>query len=80
MTDTQKKVIAIVAQQMGLSADEVTRESTVESLCIDSLDAMEIVMELEEEFEISIPDEDAQKWANVGDMIDYVEKLLPMRA
>lgn len=65
----------IIVEQLGVNADQVTREAKmIEDLGADSLDAVELVMAIEEEFEIEVPDEDAEKLVSVGDIIDHVEK------
>ena len=71
----QDKVIEIVCDQLGVSKDKVTPETSfVNDLGADSLDTVELVMEFEEEFDIDIPDEDAEKIRTVGEAIAYVEK------
>ena len=71
------RVVRIVCDQMGASADKVTPESSfINDLGADSLDTVELVMELEDEFEISIPDEDAEKIQTVGAAIGYIESKL----
>jgi acyl carrier protein len=68
------KVIDIVCDQLGVSRDKVTPETSfVNDLGADSLDQVELVMELEEEFDLSIPDEDAEKIQTVGEAIKYIE-------
>lgn len=68
-----ERVIKIVCDQMGTTPDKVTRETSfINDLGADSLDTVELVMEFEDEFEISIPDEDAEKIQNVGNAIDYI--------
>jgi acyl carrier protein len=75
MSEIEAKVKEIIVEQLGVNADQVTREAKmIEDLGADSLDAVELVMAIEEEFEIEVPDEDAEKLANVGDIIDHVEK------
>ncbi len=69
----EERVIRIVCNQMGTTQDKVTRATSfVNDLGADSLDTVELVMELEDEFEISIPDEDAEKIQTVGNAIDYI--------
>ncbi|MDP6546776.1 MAG: acyl carrier protein [Phycisphaerae bacterium] len=71
--DTEAKVIEIVSEQMGKDASEITRETSfVNDLNADSLDTVELVMEFEDQFELSIPDEDAEKIQTVGQAIDYI--------
>ena len=68
------RVRAIIAEQLGVKLEEVTDSASfIEDLGADSLDTVELVMALEEEFGIEIPDEDAEKMANVGDAIKYIE-------
>lgn len=69
------KVRQIVADQLGVDVDEVTPEASfVDDLGADSLDTVELVMALEEEFGLEIPDEDAEKISTVGDAIKYIEE------
>ena len=71
----EDKVIEIVAEQMGVDKSEVTRETSfVNDLNADSLDTVELVMEFEDEFEMSIPDEEAEKIQTVGQAIDYINE------
>jgi acyl carrier protein len=73
----EAKVKKIVAEQMGVSEDEITRETSfVNDLNADSLDTVELVMEFEDEFEMSIPDEEAEKIQTVGMAIDYIKAHL----
>ncbi len=74
MSEIANKVIAIVVDKLGVEASQVTPEANFTSdLGADSLDTVELIMELEKEFNISIPDDDAQKIATVGDAITYIE-------
>lgn len=74
MSSIAERVKNIVCEQMGASADKVTEETHfVNDLGADSLDTVELVMEFEDEFDISIPDEDAEKIQTVGDAIKYIE-------
>ncbi|MFT7668341.1 MAG: acyl carrier protein [Planctomycetota bacterium] len=71
------RVIRIVCDQMGAQADKITPETSfINDLGADSLDTVELVMELEDEFEVSIPDEDAEKIQTVGNAIDYITSKL----
>jgi acyl carrier protein len=73
--EIQDKVIEIVAEQMGVDKSEITRETSfVNDLNADSLDTVELVMEFEDEFELSIPDEEAEKIQTVGQAIDYIKE------
>ncbi|MEO2083297.1 MAG: acyl carrier protein [Desulfurobacteriaceae bacterium] len=77
MENIEQKVKEIVADRLGVDPDEVTPEASfVEDLGADSLDTVELVMALEEEFGIEIPDEDAEKIQTVGDAIEYIQKHL----
>jgi acyl carrier protein len=69
------RVIEIVADQLGVEKEKITRETSfVNDLGADSLDTVELVMELEEEFDINIPDDAAEKIQTVGQAIDFIEK------
>ena len=73
--ETEEKVIEIVAEQMGVDKSEITRETSfVNDLNADSLDTVELVMEFEDQFELSIPDEEAEKIQTVGQAIDYIRE------
>lgn len=70
-----EKVKSIIAEQLGVKAEEVTSEASfIDDLGADSLDTVELVMALEEEFGLEIPDEDAEKITTVGDAIKYIEE------
>lgn len=71
----EEKIKQIIVEQLGTNADEVTPEASfIDDLGADSLDTVELVMALEEEFDIEIPDEDAEKITTVGGAIKYVEE------
>ena len=73
--EIEGKVISIVAEQMGVEKAEVSRETDfVNDLNADSLDTVELVMEFEDEFETSIPDEQAEKIKTVGQAIDFIKE------
>ncbi len=73
--EIEDKVTEIVAEQMGVDKSEITRETSfVNDLNADSLDTVELVMEFEDEFELSIPDEEAEKIQTVGQAIDYIKE------
>ncbi|MBU3958579.1 MAG: acyl carrier protein [Candidatus Omnitrophica bacterium] len=70
----QEKVKSIIAEQLGVKIEEVTLEASfVEDLGADSLDTVELVMALEEEFGVEIPDEDAEKITTVGEAVKYID-------
>ncbi|MEE9404750.1 MAG: acyl carrier protein [Algisphaera sp.] len=71
----KEKVIAIVAEQMGVDKSELSAETNfVNDLNADSLDTVELVMEFEDEFETSIPDEEAEKIQTVGQAVDFIKE------
>ena len=73
MSSIEERVKKIVAEQLGVKEEEVrTDASFVEDLGADSLDTVELVMALEEEFELEIPDEEAEKISTVQNAIDYI--------
>ena len=75
MSDIEERVRKIVVEQLGVKEDEVSPESSfVDDLGADSLDTVELVMALEEEFETEIPDEDAEKITTVKQAIDYINE------
>lgn len=75
MADVAAKVKAIIVDKLGVDEAEVTpTASFTNDLGADSLDTVELIMEFEKEFSISIPDEDAEKITTVGDAISYIEK------
>ena len=76
MSDIQKKVTDIIVDKLGVEESQVTlNASFTADLNADSLDTVELIMEFEKEFGISIPDEDTQNINTVQDVIDYIEKL-----
>jgi acyl carrier protein len=75
VASVEERVIEIVCDNLGVSKDQVKRETKFqEDIGADSLDIVELVMELEEEFEITIPDDQAEKIKTVGEAIDFIEK------
>lgn len=70
-----EKVKSIIAEQLGVKSEEVTPQASfIDDLGADSLDTVELIMALEEEFGVEIPDEDAEKMTTVGDAIKYIEE------
>ena len=71
---TLDKIKSIVAEQLGVDEDQVTEDASfVDDLGADSLDTVELIMAFEEEFDVEIPDEDAQKIKTVKDVMEYIE-------
>lgn len=71
--EIEAKVVEIVSEQMGVDKGEISRETSfINDLNADSLDTVELVMEFEDEFDTSIPDEEAEKIQTVGAAIDYI--------
>jgi acyl carrier protein len=69
----ENRVVEIISEQMGIDKSEITRETSfINDLNADSLDTVELVMEFEDEFNMSIPDEEAEKIQTVGAAIDYI--------
>ena len=75
MDNTLEKVVEIVVDKLGVEGSKVTPEAKfIDDLGADSLDTVELIMQFEEEFEIEIPDEDAEKIMSVGQAVDYINK------
>ncbi len=75
MAALEEKVKQIIVDQLGVDANEVTPEASfIDDLGADSLDTVELVMAFEEEFDLEIPDEDAEKMTTVGMAIEYLKK------
>ena len=75
-SNVEAKVIDIVSEQMGVDKSEISRETSfINDLNADSLDTVELVMEFEDEFDMSIPDEEAEKIQTVGAAIEYISKV-----
>jgi acyl carrier protein len=75
VASVEERVIEIVCENLGVNREQVTRQTAFqEDVGADSLDIVELVMELEEEFEITIPEEHADKIKTVGEAIDYIER------
>ncbi|MFW6264602.1 MAG: acyl carrier protein [Bacillota bacterium] len=77
MEDVYQKVVDIIVEELAIDAEEVTPEASfIDDLGADSLDVVELVMAFEEEFDIEIPDEDAEKIQTVQNAVDYIEENL----
>jgi acyl carrier protein len=74
MSDTFDKIKSIIAERLSVDENKITESSSfIEDLGADSLDTVELIMQLEEAFDIQIPDEDAEKIVTVGDAIKYID-------
>jgi acyl carrier protein len=77
VASVEERVIDIVAEQLGVNKDQITRDTSfVNDLGADSLDTVELVMELEEEFDINIPDDAAEKIQTVGQAVDHIKQAV----
>jgi acyl carrier protein len=75
MSDTKSRVVAIIVDKLGVDEAEVTAEASfTNDLGADSLDTVELIMEFEKEFNMTIPDDQAEKIGTVGDAITYIEE------
>ena len=75
MSSVEERVVAIVAEQLGADKEKITEKTSfVNDLGADSLDQVELVMELEEEFDITIPDDSAEKIQTVGEAVKHIEQ------
>ena len=74
--DITERVVSVIADVLECDPGEVDTSASLESLGMDSLDAVQLVMELEDEFDISIEDEDAEKILTIDDIVRYVKKAL----
>ncbi|MDE6275681.1 MAG: acyl carrier protein [Clostridia bacterium] len=72
-----EKLSKIIAEQLGMKQNEITQDTSLkEDLQADSLDIVEIIMSIEEEFDIQVDDDDALNFKTVGDVVEYIEKLI----
>ena len=75
MSEVKEKVVAIIVDKLGVEENEINNEASfTNDLGADSLDTVELIMEFEKEFNIAIPDDQAEKIATVGDAVTYIEK------
>lgn len=73
--DLEGKVKSIIVEKLGVEESDITRDASfTNDLGADSLDTVELIMEFEKEFDITIPDEDAEKIATVGDAVEYLQE------
>lgn len=76
----EDKIRSIISEQLGVKPEEVNPQASfIDDLGADSLDTVELIMALEEEFGVEIPDEDAEKMTTVGDAIKYIEEKAPSK-
>ena len=68
-----EKIKDILSEQLGISQDDLTMDSAIEDLGVDSLDLVEIIMALESEYDIDISDDDVEKIKTVGDIVNYIK-------
>lgn len=77
MAEVFDRIVKVVSEELAISEDEITEDASfIDDLGADSLDVVELIMALEEEFDIEIPDEDAEEIATVSDAVDYIEENL----
>ena len=77
MSDIEEKIRNIICEQLDVAEEDVVQTASfVDDLGADSLDQVELIMAMEEEFDVSIPDEDAEKIGTVKDAIEYIEKAM----
>ena len=77
MSDIEEKIKNIICEQLDVAEDDVVlTASFVDDLGADSLDQVELIMAMEEEFDVSIPDEDAEKITTVKDAVEYIKKAM----
>jgi acyl carrier protein len=77
IVEIKNRIVEIIANQLGIEEDDVTAEaSVIDDLGADSLDVVELVMALEEEFDLEIPDEEAEKITSVQNIFDYMTNAL----
>ncbi len=81
VAEIEEKVLQIVSEQMSVDKSEITRETSfVNDLNADSLDTVELVMELEDEFDLTIPDDEAEKLKIVGEAVDYIQQQVEKKS
>ena len=81
VAEIEEKVLQIVSEQMSVDKSEITQETSfVNDLNADSLDTVELVMELEDEFDLTIPDDEAEKLKIVGEAVDYIQQQVEKKS
>ncbi|MCF8000728.1 MAG: acyl carrier protein [Halanaerobiales bacterium] len=77
MAEVLDRIVKVVSEELAISEEEITEDASfIDDLGADSLDVVELIMALEEEFDIEIPDEDAEEIGTVSDAVDYIEENL----
>ncbi len=74
--DTIEKIKEIISEQTGIDTEKLRENTTIEDIMADSLDTVELLMSVEEAFDIDIPDSEAEKLRSLGELSDYVDKKL----
>lgn len=74
--DTMKKIKDIISQQTGIDIEKLSENTTIEDVMADSLDTVELLMSVEETFDIDIPDSEAEKLRSLGELSEYIDKKL----
>lgn len=75
MNDIRERLLRLVAEQLSIKPEDISDDATLELLGADSLDRVELIMKIEEEFELEINDDDAEKLTRFGQLVSYVEQL-----
>lgn len=74
--DILQKIKEIISEQTGIEKDKLSESTTIEDVIADSLDTVEMLMSVEESFDMDIPDSDAEKFTNIGDLVSYIESRM----
>lgn len=74
--DILQKIKEIISEQTGIEKDKLSESTTIEDVIADSLDTVEMLMSIEESFDMDIPDSDAEKFTNIGDLVSYIESRM----
>ena len=74
--DILQKIKEIISEQTGIEKDKLSESTTIEDVIADSLDTVEMLMSIEESFDMDIPDSDTEKFTNIGDLVSYIESRM----
>lgn len=74
--DILQKIKEIISEQTGIEKDKLSESTTIEDVIADSLDTVEMLMSIEESFDMDIPDSDTEKFGNIGDLVSYIESRM----